>query len=60
MQAIIISLVPIVILVIFYILDPSYIMPLFTKPLGWVALALMLTLQAIGLVVMRKVCTIKV
>lgn len=60
MQAIIISLVPIVILVIFYILDPSYIMPLFTKPLGWVALALMLTLQAIGLVVMRKVTAIKV
>lgn len=60
MQAIIISCVPVVILIIFYILDPNYIMPLFTKPLGWVALALMFALQGIGLVVMRKVCTIKV
>ena len=35
-------------------------MPLFTRPLGWVALALMLTLQIIGLVVMKKIVTIKV
>lgn len=60
MQAVIITLVPLLLLGIFFVLDPNYVMPLFTKPLGWVALALMLTLQAIGLVVMRKIVTIKV
>lgn len=60
MQAIIITLVPLLLLVVFLVLDPPYVMPLFTKPLGWVALALMLTLQTIGLYVMKKIVTIKV
>lgn len=60
MQAVIITLVPLLLLGIFLLLDPNYVMPLFTKPLGWVCLALMLTLQAIGLVVMKKIVTIKV
>lgn len=60
MQAVIITLVPLLLLGIFLVLDPNYVMPLFTKPLGWVCLALMLTLQAIGLVVMKKIVTIKV
>jgi tight adherence protein B len=60
MQAVIISLVPFLLLFMFLILDPNYVMPLFTKPLGWVALALMLILQTIGLVVMKKIVTIKV
>jgi tight adherence protein B len=60
MQAIIISLVPFLLLAMFLVLDPNYVMPLFTKPLGWVALALMLMLQTIGLVVMKKIVTIKV
>ncbi len=60
MQAVIITLVPLLLLGIFLILDPNYVMPLFTKPLGWVCLALMLTLQVIGLFVMKKIVTIKV
>lgn len=60
MQAIIITLVPFVILGVFLLVDPNYVMPLFTRPLGWVALALMLALQTIGLVVMKKIVTIKV
>lgn len=60
MQAVIITLVPLLLLGIFLVLDPNYVMPLFTKPLGWVCLALMLTLQAIGLIVMKKIVTIKV
>jgi len=60
MQAIIISLVPFLLLAMFLVLDPNYVMPLFTKPLGWVALALMLILQTIGLIVMKKIVTIKV
>lgn len=60
MQAIIITLVPLLLLGVFMVLDPNYVMPLFTRPLGWVCLALMLTLQIIGLVVMKKIVTIKV
>ncbi|MGE0526798.1 MAG: type II secretion system F family protein [Bdellovibrionales bacterium] len=60
MQAIIITLVPVLLLGVFLVLDPNFVMPLFTRPLGWVALALVLTLQGIGLVVMKKIVTIKV
>lgn len=60
MQAIIISLVPFVLIMVFLFVDPNYIMPLFTKPLGWFILVLMLVLQTIGLVVMKKIVSIKV
>lgn len=60
MQAIIITLVPFIIIGVFLMVDPNYIMPLFTRPLGWFALAIMLALQIIGLVVMKKIVTIKV
>jgi tight adherence protein B len=60
MQAVIISCVPAALLIMFYIVDKSYIMPLFTKPLGWFFLFIMMTLQIIGLFVMKKIVTIKV
>lgn len=60
MQAIIITLVPFILMGVFMIVDPDYVMPLFTKPLGWFALSLMLALQVIGGVFMKKVVTIKV
>ncbi len=60
MQAIIISLVPFVLMVVFLLVDPNYIMPLFTRPLGWFILVVMLALQTIGLVVMKKIVSIKV
>lgn len=60
MQATIISLAPFGILIFTWIADPGFVMPLFTKPLGWFALALMLGLIVIGGVLMKKVVTIKV
>lgn len=60
MQAIIMTLVPPLILGVFLVVDPNYVMPLFTKPLGWLALAIMLALQTIGLITMKKIATIKV
>jgi tight adherence protein B len=60
MQAVIITMVPLLLLGMFLVLDPNYVMPLFTKPLGWVALFMMIALQGIGLVVMKKIVTIKV
>ncbi len=60
MQAIIVTLVPLLLLGVFLALDPNYVMPLFTRPLGWFCLALIVSLQIIGLVVMKKIVTIKV
>lgn len=60
MQAIIVTLVPLILLGVFLALDPNYVMPLFTTPLGWVCLTLIVTLQIIGLVIMKKIVTIKV
>ncbi|MEO0335183.1 MAG: type II secretion system F family protein [Pseudomonadota bacterium] len=60
MQAIIITLVPFILLGVFLAIDPDYVKPLFTRPLGWFALALMLALQVIGGYMMKKTVTIKV
>jgi len=60
MQAIIVTLVPFALLVLFLVVDPTFVMPLFTKPLGWVALVMMIGLQVMGGVMMKKVVTIKV
>jgi tight adherence protein B len=59
-QAMIITMVPFILMGVFFIMDPDYIMPLFTRPLGWFALLIMVSLQVIGGVVMKKVVTIKV
>ena len=59
-QGIIITLVPFVLMVVFLVVDPNYIMPLFTRPLGWFALVVMLGLQITGGYMMKKVVTIKV
>lgn len=60
MQAIIVTLVPFGLLVMFLVVDPTFVMPLFTTPLGWFALLLMIGLQVMGGVMMKKVVTIKV
>jgi tight adherence protein B len=60
MQAIIVTMVPLILLGVFLAVDPNYVMPLFTTPLGWVCLAFIVSLQIIGLVIMKKIVTIKV
>lgn len=60
MQGLIISLVPFFLLIVFFVLDPKMIMPMFTTTLGLVLLAIMLTLQIIGGIVVRKVVKIEV
>jgi tight adherence protein B len=59
-QAIIIMSVPFVLMIVMALLSPDYIRPLFTRPLGWFFLMLMMALQVIGGVVMKKIVTIKV
>jgi len=60
MQGAIITMVPFLLIGLFYMIDPNYLIPLFTKPLGWFALFLMLGLQVIGGVMMKKIVTIKI
>jgi len=60
MQGIIISMVPFILLVIFYMADPSYVMPMFTTALGWVFLSIVLILQIVGGLMIKKIITIKV
>jgi tight adherence protein B len=60
MQAIIISVVPFGLLTFMGITNPTNVAPLFTTPLGWFLLFLMLTLQVIGGVTMKKIVNIKI
>ncbi len=60
MQGIIVSCIPFILGVVFYLIDPSYIAPMFSTTLGLVLLVAMLGLQIIGGVMIRKIVTIKV
>ena len=59
-QAIIITLVPFFLLVVFWVVDPNYVAPLFNTPLGWIALMIILGLQVTGGLMMRKIIKIQV
>lgn len=60
MQGIIVSCIPFVMGFIFFLLDPAFIRPMFETTLGIILLVVMLALQIIGGVVIKKVVTIKV
>jgi tight adherence protein B len=60
MQATIITIIPFALLLVMGIANPTYVKPLFTTPMGWFLLALMLGLQVIGGVTMKKIVTIKI
>jgi tight adherence protein B len=60
MQATIVSCAPAFILIFTYFADPAFVLPLFTRPLGWFLLTLVLGLIITGGVIMKKIVTIKV
>ncbi len=60
MQGIIISCIPVILLIVFWVMDPGYIKPLFTTTLGIIALMCVLVLQVIGGLMIKKIVTIKV
>lgn len=60
MQGIIITLVPIVLIIVFMIVDPTYFKPMFSTTLGLVLLAIMFALQIIGGLTIRKIVKINV
>lgn len=59
-QGIIVTMVPFILLVVFLVVDPAFVKPLFTTTLGFVFLFLMLSLQVIGGLMIRKIVKIKV
>jgi tight adherence protein B len=60
MQGAIITVMPFILLVLFYFMDPDFIAPMFNQTLGWFLLGLMLVLQIIGGILIRKIVRIKV
>lgn len=60
MQGIMVSMIPFLILALFYFTDPSYLAPMFNTTLGIIMLIIMLGLQIMGGIAIRKVVTIKV
>ncbi|MFS4459022.1 type II secretion system F family protein [Bdellovibrio sp. HCB2-146] len=60
MQGIIVTLIPFILMAVFLVIDSNFIKPMFTTTLGLVLLFVMLTLQIIGGVVIKKLVTIKV
>lgn len=59
-QGIIITMIPFALLVVFYLVDPTYVAPLFNTTLGILCLLAMLALQVIGGLAIRKVVKINV
>jgi tight adherence protein B len=60
MQGFIVSCVPLGLIVMFYFVDPNYIMPMFNSTLGIILLMIMFVFIIIGGIAIRKVVTIKV
>jgi tight adherence protein B len=60
MQGIILTSVPFVLLLIFLVMDPNYVAPLFNTFVGILALLAVLTLQVIGGLMIRKIVKINV
>jgi tight adherence protein B len=60
MQGLIVTMIPFILAIVFFIIDPAYIKPMFNTTLGLVLFAAMLGLQIIGGVMIKKIVTIKV
>lgn len=59
-SGVIISLLPVVVGVLLYFINPSYIMELFRNPMGWAMLALAIVMQCIGIFLIRIIVRIEV
>lgn len=59
-QAVIIGLMPVGLLLMFNVIAPKFVAPLFDSPLGWGCLGLVLILELVGIFSMKKIVSIKV
>jgi len=59
-SGLIISLLPVALMIILYLINPPYILTLFEQPLGWGMLTLAVLMQAIGIYLIRRITRIEV
>jgi len=59
-QGLIVTIIPFVLALVFFIVDPEMIKPMFTTTLGLFLFGVMIALQVIGGFLIRKIVTIKV
>lgn len=59
-QGVIITLVPFLLLIVFFLVDPGYVKPLVSTPMGIVFLLAMVLLQILGGIMIKKIVTINV
>lgn len=59
-QGLVVTLIPFVLALVFFIVDPNMMIPMFTTTLGLFLLFIMISLQVIGGFLIRKIVTIKV
>ncbi len=59
-QGMIVSMIPFVLMGVFFLIDPAFIAPMFNTTLGLILLFIMTGMVVIGGIVIRKVVTIKV
>lgn len=60
MQGLMVSVLPIFVGVMIYWIDPKLMEPMFTRPIGWAVLAVMVVMECLGYFFVRKVTTIEV
>ncbi|MBK9322126.1 MAG: type II secretion system F family protein [Bdellovibrionaceae bacterium] len=60
MQGLIVTMIPFILAIVLFLIDPGFIKPMFTTTLGLVLLVAMLGLQIIGGILIKKIVTIKV
>ena len=60
MQGWVVSLIPLLIGVAIYAMDPDKMMPLFTEVSGWVTLAVVAVLMTLAVVTIRRIVAIDV
>lgn len=59
-QGVIVCLMPVFMMLLFSFIDPTYMRPFFTTPLGWVMMALVFALDGAGLWLMLKLVKVEV
>ena len=60
MQGVVVMMIPPILGMVFYTTDPAFMRPLFSTPIGWVIIMVILLLESVGFFVIMKVIKIDV
>jgi tight adherence protein B len=59
-QGVVVCVMPLLLILVFTFIDPTYMRPFFTTPLGWMMMLLVFTLDGLGLWLMLKLVKVDV